>query len=424
MSARSPVAASENVIELDYDALVAEYDHGLVDKLRGFGSSAACLELWVPDPDVTTSLRNMVEAAGLAGVSALSITVAAATANALQREEVEATLRRLGDVAVHQQFDGWRIEVRAIDPNRWSHESASRNEPAASSRAPASATISHDIAEPIAAVAVTSASAYDAALRDAAQRASHRGQLPIPAAHEEPVAAELDGCVLAVIVDSDTHTVTAARFEIEQAHEQDATDAGALELVCAHAVGLPIQELADHGVLRAAASIDLGERPVPGIALPATLCPAFRRTQIIVRAVRARYGERVGHIDPRNHFDAGPGPTWQGMSDDKRRAVVDRELARFAVERKLAATTLRCVDIQHEIRLTLALTGDLEPSRKPALVMAAETHLRQAVDSRLEVYLTERRDNNSLRRLAIVQDDPNRAPGQDEGEQPTKASDA
>ncbi len=52
---------------IDYEVLVAEYQSGMVDKLRSFGPAADFLELWVPDADPVESLAAMVDAAAAAG---------------------------------------------------------------------------------------------------------------------------------------------------------------------------------------------------------------------------------------------------------------------------------------------------------------------------------------------------------------------
>ncbi|MBC8068349.1 MAG: hypothetical protein IAG13_08455, partial [Deltaproteobacteria bacterium] len=96
---------------LDFDALVADYNAGLVDRLRGFGPAAGELALWVPDEDPLTSLRNLWDAAACAGMSSLSLTLGLATSARLDADTLLGMAARFGVATLRPTQRGLSIEV-------------------------------------------------------------------------------------------------------------------------------------------------------------------------------------------------------------------------------------------------------------------------------------------------------------------------
>ncbi|TPV96808.1 MAG: hypothetical protein B7733_02685 [Myxococcales bacterium FL481] len=395
MRAESSQPGTAEGFTLNYASLVAEYRSGLVDKLRGFGTADGYLDVWVPDDDPTKSLQNMVEAVGLAGGRAFRVELDTATATAVRRDALRAGLGEQCKVSFVDRDDGCVVAFDSIDadratPGRGLETSGDppptpRPQPSIGQLAPAPFT-----------------TAYDAALRAVAGRGhraiSRRPQSPT----ERVVEASHAALSLTLYVDAATHRVTTAYFAADAP-----VVAGALKLTCDLAIGRSIQELADHGVLHAAAALEpIASAPVPGIVHPARLCRAFARVESMLRDIRQIYAERYDRRDTANNEDLGPGPTWKRMPLAKRRAVVERELARFSSQRNLTESTMGWAELVDDVRLTLTIDDSVPAADKPALLMAAETWLRRSIDTRLEVYLAERRDKNKLRRLAVIPNDP------------------
>lgn len=96
---------------LDYDALVREFEDGLVNNLRRHGVGDDFLEMWVPDPDPVLGVLNMAEAAESYGMDAVSIRVSKDAVPDARRAELEKALGTLGSVAIADLGDAIRADV-------------------------------------------------------------------------------------------------------------------------------------------------------------------------------------------------------------------------------------------------------------------------------------------------------------------------
>ncbi len=99
---------------VDFEELLAKYEKGLIDTLRGFGPAAEYLESWVPDDDPVKSLCNMVEAAGSYGQDAISIFVGQEIARSVDTAALLEAARELGEARIESQGDGLIFEVTRI----------------------------------------------------------------------------------------------------------------------------------------------------------------------------------------------------------------------------------------------------------------------------------------------------------------------
>ena len=96
---------------LDYDALVREFEDGLVNNLRRHGVGDDFLEMWVPDPDPVLGVLNMAEAAESYGMDAVSIRVSKDAVPDARLPELEMALGALGSVAIADLGDAIRADV-------------------------------------------------------------------------------------------------------------------------------------------------------------------------------------------------------------------------------------------------------------------------------------------------------------------------
>ncbi|MEQ9329227.1 MAG: hypothetical protein RJQ21_18235 [Rhodospirillales bacterium] len=100
---------------LDYDALVREFEDGLVNNLRRHGVGDDFLEMWVPDPDPVLGVLNMAEAAESYGLQAVSIRVSKTMVPEDRLAELETALGNLGGVAITDLGDAVRADIRIGD---------------------------------------------------------------------------------------------------------------------------------------------------------------------------------------------------------------------------------------------------------------------------------------------------------------------
>lgn len=372
---------------LDYDALVADYNDGLVARLRGFGPAASGLALWVPDEDPQVGLRNLWDAAATAGMATLSLEVGAATLARLDVDRALRTAARFGVATSRPTRDGLWLEVTALRP--------------------ATLLVSVPTAEPVAlrAAAITPArtrellpEVYRAAVERAATVAMH--DIPLLAdAGVQLVCGAIEDVTLSLAVDPQSSCIVRASF----AGAADRLEVGVLEALCTVIEGLPLLEAADHGVLRLERALREGSAPVPGIATPRAVAGAFDRPHALLRDALANARGVLDIPALTSSFDPGPGPRWRSLDAAARADAIATTVATFTRAHALPADTFALVAVEHDVRLVFR--AESVPGL-PSLVMALERSIRADIDPRLEVYLEEIRDRNKLRRLAIVENDP------------------
>jgi hypothetical protein len=96
---------------LNYEALMADFNHKLVTQLRGHSPDNEYLETWVPDEDPVKSMLNMVEAALSAGLEDIQIRFAAATMNDAQRAALLAAVAEIASVQLGVLSTGYELVI-------------------------------------------------------------------------------------------------------------------------------------------------------------------------------------------------------------------------------------------------------------------------------------------------------------------------
>lgn len=361
---------------IDYDRLLADYRTSLGARLRGFRASddaPSFLETWVPGEDDSESVAALLDAASSSGCQEVRVRFGSSTLARTPRGELVRVAEKYGSVGTADGAD-FELFVRFRgSPGNDAGESTTRAK--AYRRAP----VAPDRAFTIERAAVDT---YDAALAKVAF--THEGELA-----GATVCVEQDGASFAVVVDREAHVVTGAR------HRGAAGGLRAvLELLCSHAEGAPIWELADHAVIRVEHSLRGrgGPRAVPGIVTPDNADPRLGRAAELMRELGRAYSARTGAVPPaRNEWEPSPSKAWQELADDARIARIQAKLD------EIAAGKASCLRVDKDTKVIVALARDVTPGDKPALLMNVERALRDGVEPALGVWLEEVSDLNRIR---------------------------
>ncbi|MRG72628.1 hypothetical protein GH722_12740 [Alphaproteobacteria bacterium HT1-32] len=97
---------------LDYDALVQEFEDGLVNNLRRHGVGDDFLEMWVPDPDPVKGVLNMAEAAESFGLEQISMQVSQTTIPSARHDELLKALGVIGTTSITTDPGQFVVTVR------------------------------------------------------------------------------------------------------------------------------------------------------------------------------------------------------------------------------------------------------------------------------------------------------------------------
>lgn len=101
---------------LDYDELVTDFETKLITQLRGHGTEADYLEMWVPDDDAVKSLINMIEAAGAYGRDNIAIRIASERMAGNQLTSLATLAGDLCKISIEADTGTMLIRVTEIKP--------------------------------------------------------------------------------------------------------------------------------------------------------------------------------------------------------------------------------------------------------------------------------------------------------------------
>ena len=374
---------------LDYADLVARYETGLVDNLRSFGFQTEYLDLWVPDEDLTRSLLNLFNAAAEVGQHNLTIRIPAGALNELKEAGLPALAAKHGQLSIDDGKDGAILRITGLRVVTLTSPGAASAMPSAKS-VDSQATIASQQIRPDEAPRQPESLSepYAGALKAA-------GKSEFPASdHPDLVRAraEIDGFVLEAAIDPKDHV-------IQGLTSNGARNAmlGDLLAVLSHICrGLPVLEAADHGAIRLEYLLrGHAPRPRPGIVIPETVEPAFRFVSTLLRALLADYRGKTGYRDKTNTYDTMPDSRWLQADDAARRAQLAEAFSRAGFQ--LADVIIVAIEFDVRVVISLNETAVKDPAHALAIL---ERHMKHFVDGRLELFLSELKDTNKLRRLS------------------------
>jgi hypothetical protein len=98
-------------VRIDYEAIVAQYEKDMEEKLRGFRPAHEFLEMWVHDEDPARSLLNMAEAAQTSGLEHLDIYIGERTTAGLDTGRLREFVSRVGTVDCRREGSGLLLKV-------------------------------------------------------------------------------------------------------------------------------------------------------------------------------------------------------------------------------------------------------------------------------------------------------------------------
>lgn len=348
---------------LDYEALVDQYNENLFLKLRGH-RSAEYLDMWVPDEDPFKGVLNMVEAAELAGQSEIAIRLGEATVRALDLAALETAAAKVGSVTLEVADRSAVLRVTDI--------------------AGAPAVAPPAIAAP-----------YQAAIAAAAVAPKHAGELTADAAGDV-FEATVDGVTLTI-------RITGGSYIAEAAHRgsESISTTAVLDTFCAELTNMTVQEAVEHGVIRLefAMRANSRQRPVPGIVLPRNADKVFDLPNRLIRAVGNVYRERTGKAFGENTYTRKVDAAWLRLSDDEKLAKVNDVLKKRIVSLGLDDDDVRAIGVEQQIRITIQFRDTVAVAKKPRFIRDFEHVLHETVEPSLQVFMSEIKDANALRRL-------------------------
>ena len=173
-----------------------------------------------------------------------------------------------------------------------------------------------------------------------------------------------------------------------------AGDTAFLAALCGRLQGMGLREARDHGV-QYALSPNSGQK-VAGIVLPANYSVTSRAAEQVLRQAI----DGVLSPDPAqwNFEDHGLSAAWTHLALDERLRRVDELTAAYLKAAGLS-DAVSIVEIDQYDRVFVLFAPEFPVPAKPKALMDLEHHIRAATGERIELFVSEMKDNNRIRRL-------------------------
>jgi hypothetical protein len=377
---------------IDYDELYRSYHVQLTETLRNFNGDGGELQYWVPKEDVAASLAGLFCSLTEAGHRAASIRLGPDFAAQLDRADAARAFAALGaDIAYRAQGAGLWLDIDTLQDGLPAQEATQADavEQRAKARVVDRAQASRRVqaAQPEPAEPVGLPPHYESALRQAVSA--------LPSAEACQTDNVPGGLALCLDVDATSHAIAAASAW----GTSNPISTMLLSLLCHLAVGMPVQELADHGAIRLEAALRPSQRPLPGINHPRAIAPAFRWVEHLARAAAADWRRQAGVSRQINEFEPPVSAVWSALGTEERLRRLDGIMHASLLRRNLPTEGAEVVALEYDVRVVVALPSTLEPAQRSPCLLMLECDMKMYAEPQLEVYNQERKDNNVLRRL-------------------------
>lgn len=174
-----------------------------------------------------------------------------------------------------------------------------------------------------------------------------------------------------------------------------------LDVFCRAIEGLPLREAADHGAIHALERLrqERSSPAIRGIVTVRSAGSGFVTCETLIRGVLHEHERRAGPVPIQNFWNPPLSETWRRMDPAARLAALKPIVDEFRAAASLAETDLWLVRIERMARIVVGFGAAVGHNQKPILLCKLESAVRRRTGNRLELYMEEMKDDNTIRRL-------------------------
>lgn len=399
------------VIEpVDYEQTVDLYKRALIHTLRKHSVSGSFLDFWVPDTDSWVGITGMVDSARIAGLSDIAIRFLKSSVPAERLPELERAVSKLGVMSLDDQGDAFILKVsqfakKTID---FASENAGRAKPKYW-KPDAAAAAAQKLGQVPARWDDSNLPEFSdvhphfrAPLKRALEALLYEGEAKAPSPDVVRATASEGSLTLTLDVEAATHKVRDARHT----NGTRPSERAVMDLFCKAAIGLPVQEVADHTALKVLDLLvdDDKSPPVGGVLMPVNAGASFMLVGRLARKAYMDYCAQTGVKDGTNFYYPPPEAKWEGMTPEQRQESTDFTLRAFLQSSGLYPDDISIQRIQknkygYEVRIIIGFSDRVPTADKPRLMRQLERRLRRDLEPEIDLVAERAKDSSPLRRL-------------------------
>lgn len=171
-----------------------------------------------------------------------------------------------------------------------------------------------------------------------------------------------------------------------------------LQIYKKHCIGYSLRECAEHSAIFAVSEVTKASSASPqnGIIGLHQVSPTLKAAQDILRQINRSVQSSE---DGWNFNDRGLSQAWTAQSKERQRSQIERIQNDLLEKLGFGLTALKLEIIDQYGRLFYQFSEQIEAMTKASLLMKLEHELQDKLGERIEVFLTEMKDQNKIRRL-------------------------
>lgn len=331
--------------EFSYDTLVEGYYQNLNDTLRNFRGGPGFLESWAHDENHSRSILEIFDLAAQHEVHSVKLTVKPEIADSLDFDWLVDEIGTSGGLEVQRTLSESVLYFRTRVIN----------------------------------------AVYIKKL----ERASTHIEYEAPPRTAHSFTAVDEGRLLCCTIDEKGFVIAATHQGAKGLYVP------LLDRLCSLLINRPLQEGAEHAVIRLENSLrdEVGEIKGQGIVLPQNADPIFQTCLTLLREIFRNYLETTHEVLERNVWQDPLPESWLKTPHADRCHSIEIALRKLCEERKLIGRDVRVVGIKHEKRFILAYQNTTQKNFAHALI-GLERDLRRNLGVEIELQLESLEDKN------------------------------
>ncbi len=379
-------------IILNYRQLLEEYDLALVEQLRGLELGQDFLANWVPDSNTLRSVINLIDVVHLAGRTTISIQFGDGQ---LTPNDKIILLESLGDcmsAEFEKNSDGIILRINGIAAPHWDVLNHIVDSKKLRKAAPLEQSGTNQVSTQVSTESYFKVKLFERSI-------NFEGELQLDPGSIFVVS--LDGVKLFFKITGNIPSIEKARH----AGAKEDQDKAYWDFLCENLQGSPLIEGVEHGVLKMVHKLaELGAiQRGPGIFLPSNAGKLFVSMQNVVLKLYSNYCSENKFKSSLNEFDPPPRIGWTALSYDERTKVVQQSMEKFTSSETDDKVTLSFERIESDldgypVRVFVGFSN-VNSIDKSNIARELERYLKINLEPKLQIYTTEVKDKNKIRRL-------------------------
>ena len=176
---------------------------------------------------------------------------------------------------------------------------------------------------------------------------------------------------------------------------------GVLDEFCRIITDLPLLEAADHGVILLENQLrDISfNRPVTGVVLPKNANSIFKLPLLLIREILLQYRKVTKFDSDINNYLHEPSTEWTRLSNKEQFNRLSELLVEFCEQFSFQAKDIELVKISKNGKAVITMNDIIFKKEIPKYIMQLEEVIQIRLEPTLKLYLQEKKDESSLRRL-------------------------